>query len=147
MTVVEFSVGPPLVGGIHIGLAATLVLLMNGKVAGISGIVARSFQAVPGDTAWRVFFLVGLVIGGAATFTLHPASAHFGINVGWPLILLGGFLVGLGTRIGGGCTSGHGVCGASRGSLRSIVATATFMTFGFVTLYFVRHVLGWSLGT
>jgi uncharacterized membrane protein YedE/YeeE len=142
MEIVNFTPLPALVGGVLIGLGAVLVLLMNGKIAGISGMLARPFLGVEGDTAWRLVFLVGLVVGGALTFALIPSSAEFQLDAGWSTVLVAGFLVGLGTRVGGGCTSGHGVCGLSSGSVRSLVATLAFMAAGFVTVYVVRHVLG-----
>ncbi len=141
MTIVDFTPGRAFVGGLLIGLAATLVLLLNGKIAGISGIFARVVKPLPGDTAWRVVFLVGMIGGGALTFAVWPPSAAFALDSSWPQIVAGGFLVGLGTRVGGGCTSGHGVCGLSRGSMRSLVATLVFMGTGFATVYVIRHVL------
>lgn len=141
MTITNFTPVPALIGGMLIGLSALIVLRMNGKVAGISGIVGRLFQRVPGDTAWRVWFLVGLIGGGAAVFAGVPRFAAFQLEAGTGTLLVAGFLVGLGTRVGGGCTSGHGVCGTSRGSLRSIVATLTFMATGFATVYVTHHLL------
>jgi uncharacterized membrane protein YedE/YeeE len=141
MTIVNFTPGSALLGGILIGLAATIVLLLNGKLAGISGLVARIVRPVSGDTAWRATFLIGLIAGGAATFAFWPATSAFELDASWPRILIGAFLVGLGTRVGGGCTSGHGVCGLSLGSRRSLVATLVFMMTGFATIYVLRHVL------
>lgn len=141
MTIVDFTPASAFVGGVLIGLAATLLLLLNGKIAGISGIFARVVKPLPGDTAWRVLFLIGMIAGGALTFLAWPPAASLQLDASWPRILAGGFLVGLGTRVGGGCTSGHGVCGLSRGSRRSLVATLAFMCAGFATVYVIRHVL------
>ena len=142
MTIVNFTPWSALVGGVMLGLASGLVLLLNGKIAGISGIVSRALSPVRGDTAWRVVFLVGMVLGGAATFALWPQSAAFQMQGSWLTILGAGFLVGLGTRLSGGCTSGHGVCGLGRGSLPSLVAVMTFMGAGFAVVYAARHVIG-----
>jgi uncharacterized protein len=142
MEVVNFTPIPALIGGLLIGSAAALVLYLGGHIAGISGIVARLFTAAPAGRVWRALFLVGMLAGGALTFLLWPPSAAHGSQAGGWTIALAGFLVGLGTRLGGGCTSGHGVCGMTRGSLRSLVATLVFMGAGFATVYFLRHVLG-----
>ena len=144
MTIVNFTPVPALLGGVLIGLSAVLVLYLNGRIAGISGIVARVFRRIPGDTAWRVVFLLGMVGGGAATFAAFAGGGvpiGFDQRNGWGVLLAAGFLVGLGTRLGGGCTSGHGVCGLARGSLQSLVAVLTFMAAGIATVYVVRHVL------
>lgn len=141
MNIVDFTPVPAAIGGALIGLSAALVLLLNGKIAGISGIVARPFLGVAGDTGWRIVFLAGMVGGGALTFALLPETAAFTLAAGWVPLLVAGFLVGFGTRLGGGCTSGHGVCGLSAGSVRSLVATLTFMAAGFATVYVVRHLL------
>lgn len=141
MTIVDFTPLPALAGGVLIGAAAGLVLLLNGKIAGISGIVARTLAPVRGDTAWRVLFLVGMILGGAVTFVVWPASASFQVEGGYVRVIAAGFLVGLGTRLGGGCTSGHGVCGIARGSRASLVATLVFMAAGFVVVFVLRHVL------
>ena len=133
---------PALIGGIFIGLAATLLLWLNGRLAGISGIVWRLFFAQSGDVLWRVLFLVG-VVGGAgvyyAVFGNQPTARET-----FPLWLLvvAGFLVGYGTSLGNGCTSGHGVCGLGRLSLRSLVATVIFLFTAIVTTFVVRHWLG-----
>lgn len=133
---------PAFLGGIAIGLALLLVLLWNGKIAGISGVLSRAMTGVRGDTLWRLVFLVGLVAGAAATFRLIPSSAAFASRASTLQLVVAGFLVGLGTRIGGGCTSGHGVCGMARGSRRSIAATGVFMAAGFATVYVARHLVG-----
>jgi uncharacterized membrane protein YedE/YeeE len=131
-----------LLGGALIGLAAALLLFTDGRVAGISGILARVLVPVRGDFAWRAAFLLGLPLGATlvirATHDLHG----FAITASWPTLLLGGLLVGFGTALGSGCTSGHGVCGIARGSRRSIAATAVFMAAGVATTFVLRHVLG-----
>ena len=133
-----------LAGGLLIGSAAMLLLFLNGRVAGISGI---TWAAVSGasDRAWRWLFLLGLVIGPLVYHLMSgvPAPAPSAAPVG--LLIVAGLLVGLGTRMGCGCTSGHGVCGLGRRSLRSLAATLTFMSTGIVTVYLLRHALGGGL--
>ncbi len=126
-------------GGVMIGAAAALLLWLNGRVAGVSGIAGGLLSGDRGDIAWRALFLVGLV-GGAAIYRLAGGPLQLiEITPSVPLLVAGGLLVGLGTRIGGGCTSGHGVCGLARLSSRSLVATLTFMLAGGITVFFVRH--------
>ncbi len=129
-------------GGLLIGLSAVLLLYLNGRIAGISGILNGALARTQGDTAWRVAFIVGMLAGGAAFWWLTPHA--FTPRAGYPLHLLlpAGFLVGFGTRLGSGCTSGHGVCGLGRRSLRSLVATVTFVACGMLTVYLLRHLLG-----
>jgi len=130
-----------LAGGLAIGVAATVLILFNGRIAGISGILGGLLTLPRSDSAWRTAFLAGLV--GApvlAALAGHPAKPD--IEAGWGEILMAGLLVGIGTRYASGCTSGHGVCGISRGALRSIVATATFMAAGFLTVFVRRHLIG-----
>jgi hypothetical protein len=136
------SYGPSLLGGALIGLAASMVLLVHGRVAGISGLFSGLF--LPGYDArfFRLFFLAGLVAAGLVLAVIHPeAFARTGVP---PLaaVAVSGLLVGFGTRLGGGCTSGHGVCGLCRLSGRSLVATLTFMGTAMVTVFIVRHVVG-----
>ncbi|AFE05317.1 YeeE/YedE family protein [Corallococcus coralloides DSM 2259] len=137
------SIVLPLVGGVLIGLSASLLLLAHGRVAGISGVVGAMLGPIRGDAAWRVLFLGGLLTGGLVLAWLRPGGlpASVPLSLGH-LSLLGGagLLVGFGSQLGNGCTSGHGVCGISRGSVRSIVATLTFMATGALTVFFVRHV-------
>jgi uncharacterized protein len=130
------------IGGMIIGLSATVLLLFNGRIAGVSGIVDPSPSKSPGERAWRFAFTVGLIAGGAVMLFLRPES--FGVPTGRSLgaVGLAGLLVGFGTRLGNGCTSGHGVCGLSRMSKRSLIATCTFMGAGFITTYLVNHVVG-----
>ncbi|RKH03862.1 YeeE/YedE family protein [Corallococcus carmarthensis] len=134
----------PLLGGALIGLSASLLLLAHGRVAGISGVVGALLGPVRGDVAWRILFLGGLLTGGLLLAWLHPGGfpAPVALDVGRASLLGGaGLLVGFGSQLGSGCTSGHGVCGISRGSVRSIVATLTFMATGVLTVFLVRHVL------
>jgi len=132
-----------LLGGVLIGLSATGLLLFNGKIAGISGILGGLLSPLaPGDRGWRVGFVGGLLVGGAAIGASAPDLVANTVTRSWPAVVLAGFLVGFGTRLGSGCTSGHGVCGISRGSKRSIAATLTFMAVaGFVT-FVINHILG-----
>lgn len=128
------------VGGVLIGLAAVALLYFNGRIAGISGIMGGVLRPQQGDTLWRAVFLAGLIGGALAILWLHPASMALRIDVSDPTVILAGFLVGLGTRIGNGCTSGHGVCGVGRLAPRSIVASAVFFASAVLTTYLIRHV-------
>ncbi|MFY0567931.1 YeeE/YedE family protein [Archangium lansingense] len=133
----------PLLGGALIGMSASLLLLANGRVAGISGVVGALLAPVRGDIAWRVLFFGGLLSGGLLLARLRPESfaAPASLSAGGVVpLVVAGLLVGFGSRLGNGCTSGHGVCGISRGSVRSIVATLTFMATGALTVFLVRHV-------
>ena len=131
-----------LFGGLLIGLSAAVLLLCNGRIAGISGIVGGLLQRYKaGDFAWRVAFVLGLVLA-PVLYRLFAELPESRIDTGWAMLVVAGVLVGFGSRLGSGCTSGHGVCGLSRLSPRSLVATATFMTTGFVAVYVVRHLLG-----
>lgn len=131
-------------GGILIGLSACLLLLLNGRIAGISGILNGVFLAQKSDKLWRGLFLLGLVLGGLLFNVLLPdfnvPRQHYPL---W-LLILGGFLAGFGARLANGCVSGHGVCGLSNLSIRSLVATVTFMLSGMLTVFVVRHLLGVS---
>lgn len=137
----HFTPWASLAGGILIGLAAALLLLANGRVAGISGILGGLLRPATGDVAWRVAFLAGLFLAPLVWLTLR-AMPPAQIDHSPTLLALAGLLVGLGTRFGSGCTSGHGVCGIARLSPRSLTATACFMVAGIVTVFIVRHVLG-----
>jgi uncharacterized membrane protein YedE/YeeE len=132
--------GLALLGGGIIGAASALLWILTGRVAGISGIAGGIVHAAKGDRSWRVLFVLGLFIGGMLMHRLRPDS--FG-TAGTSLVLTvgGGLLVGVGTTLGGGCTSGHGVCGISRFSPRSMVATLVFMGFGALSVFLIRHVL------
>ena len=130
-----------LAGGALIGLGALLVLLINGRIAGISGVLGRLLSPTTEDRAWRLWFLLGLVASGLLLGGARPELGSFELTASPGRLCAGALLVGLGTRLGGGCTSGHGVCGASRGSVRSLVATLTFLAAGFVTVYITHHLL------
>ena len=141
---IDWSVFTPwsaMTGGVLIGLAAALFLLVNGRVAGISGIVGGMLHPRSGDLAWRLAFIAGLLVAAlaCATIGVQPSAT---IDASYPVLIAAGLLVGIGTRYAGGCTSGHGVCGLSRLSPRSLVATLSFMAAGFVVVYVVRHVIG-----
>lgn len=141
MDTAHFTPLGALAGGALIGLSAVLLWILNGRVAGIAGIVGQLLRPAPGDAAWRAAFVAGLVGGGVLVAALHPAA--FGLPPGGRgTLLVGGLLVGFGTRLGNGCTSGHGLCGMSRLSPRSIVATMVFMAVGMATVFVVRHVGG-----
>ena len=137
------SVAPALIGGALIGAAAALLALFNGRVAGISGIVGGLLGGpfTRGEWAWRAAFVVGL-IGAPLAWVAWRGGTTIRIDSGSGALIVAGLLVGLGTRIGGGCTSGHGVCGISRLSGRSMVATVIFMAAGAATVFVVRHVMG-----
>lgn len=130
------------IGGAVIGLAASTLLLLNGRIAGISGIFAGLLSPVKGQTAWRLAVVAGLIAGGAALLVIYPAAYPTEINMSPLLIIGGGVAVGFGTRLGSGCTSGHGICGVARLSRRSFVATGTFIATGGITVWLVRHVIG-----
>ena len=133
-----FTPWTSLAGGLLIGLAAAAFVLFNGRIAGISGILGGLLRPARGDIAWRVAFLAGLV-GAPILYGLVAILPLATVDAGTGTLVAAGLLVGLGTRYGAGCTSGHGVCGISRGSPRSLAATAVFMFAGFVTVYIVRH--------
>ncbi|WP_322023028.1 YeeE/YedE family protein [Burkholderia sp. BCC1977] len=130
-----------LAGGVLIGLAAAWLVAFNGRIAGISGIVGSLFTAAAAERDWRAAFVAGLI---AAPLMMRVAGAAVTpqVDAGWGELLAAGLLVGIGTRYAGGCTSGHGVCGLSRGAARSIVATVVFMVAGFATVFVQRHVVG-----
>ena len=130
-----------LAGGVLIGIAAAMFVLLNGRIAGISGVLGGLLRPARGDIAWRVAFILGLV-GAPLAYLLFAALPKPQIDAGYGALILAGLLVGVGTRYGGGCTSGHGVCGLSRLSPRSLVATAAFMGAGFVTVFVIRHLFG-----
>jgi len=137
----HFTPWASLSGGILIGLATALLLLANGRVAGVSGILGGLLRPARGDVAWRVAFVLGLFVAPIVWLAMR-AMPPAQIDHSPALLAIGGLLVGVGTRFGSGCTSGHGVCGIARLSPRSLLATACFMAAGFVTVFVVRHVLG-----
>jgi len=137
----HFTPWASLAGGILIGLATALLLLANGRVAGISGILGGVLRPTRGDIAWRVTFILGLFVAPLVWLSMR-AMPPAQIDHSPALLAVGGLLVGIGTRFGNGCTSGHGVCGIARLSPRSLLATACFLAAGFVTVFIVRHVLG-----
>lgn len=136
-----FTPWSSLAGGVLIGLAAALFVLVNGRIAGISGIVGGLLTPRAKDFAWRLAFVSGLVVapGAYALVASYPPPT---IDATYPLLLVAGLLVGVGTRYAGGCTSGHGVCGLARRSPRSLVATLCFMGAGATTVFVLRHAIG-----
>jgi uncharacterized protein len=139
---IAFTPGPAFLGGIILGIAAALYFLLHGRILGISGIVSGLLSPKKGDWAWRVILLLGILSApllAALIFGLHTATV---IDADWLAIVIAGLLVGFGAHYGSGCTSGHGICGLSRLSPRSLVATFSFMSAGFITVYVIRHLLG-----
>lgn len=134
-----------LFGGMLIGLSAAMLLLFDGKIAGISGIVGGILNPRTNDTLWRFVFVCGLLTGGLFFYQIAPQAFAIEINRSTSALVLAGLLVGFGTRLGNGCTSGHGVCGISRFSVRSILATVTFMATGVLTVFIINHLLGGTL--
>lgn len=142
MTIVNFDPLNAYLGGLMLGAAAMALYLLRGDVAGINGMVTGILKPIKGEVSWRILFLIGLVLGGllyrsyGGTLTqLEPAVEGY-----W--VVLAGLLVGIGATFGSGCTSGHGICGISRWSIRSIAATATFMAAAIITVFIIRHVIG-----
>lgn len=136
----HFTPWPSLAGGVVIGAAAAMFILLNGRIAGVSGIIGGLLRPAGGGFSWRFAFVAGLVLAPAAYALLSELPVPT-IGAGFPLLVLAGFLVGVGTSYGSGCTSGHGVCGVSRLSPRSLIATAAFMAAGFATVFVLRHLL------
>ena len=130
-----------LAGGAMIGLSASLLMLFNGRVAGIAGIVGGLLGASVSELSWRLAFLLGLITGPLLFSWVSDSAIAIETSTSTPLLVVAGLLVGFGTRLGNGCTSGHGVCGLSRGSKRSLVATVTFFAIAAITVYLSRHVL------
>ncbi len=135
---INFTPWASLAGGILLGLASAMFILFNGRILGISGIVGGLLRPRAVDVGWRLAFLLGML---AAPFLYSAVAGQVSprIDAGWGTVIVAGLLVGVGTRLGSGCTSGHGVCGLSRLSPRSLAATLAFMGTGFVTVYLVRH--------
>lgn len=130
-----------LAGGALIGLAAALLALLNGRIAGIAGIVGGALHPKRGDISWRLAFVVGLLLAPAVWLGV-TSLPEIRIDASYPMLILAGLVVGISTRYGAGCTSGHGVCGISRLSPRSIIATIAFMATGFLTVFVLRHLIG-----
>lgn len=137
----HFTPWSALAGGLLIGLASALFLLFNGRIAGVSGILGGLLRPALRDISWRVAFLIG-VIASPLIYSLVAPLPVVRIDADNAMLIVAGLLVGVGTRYGSGCTSGHGVCGLSRRSPRSLVATAAFMAAGFATVFVVRHLIG-----
>jgi uncharacterized membrane protein YedE/YeeE len=131
-----------LLGGLLIGAAASLLLWLNGRIAGVSGILGGLLPPARGDASWRALFLIGLIAGAVIFYGLHGQVPQPRIGFPRGLLAAAGLLVGIGTGLARGCTSGHGVCGLARLSPRSIVATLMFLVVAIVTTYLVRHVAG-----
>lgn len=129
-------------GGVLIGLAAAAMLWINGKILGVSGIFGGLLNVAHGDTFWRVTFLAGLLLGGLLLRLVYPGALAFTLDRSTGAVIAAGLLVGIGTRLGNGCTSGHGVCGIGRIAPRSVVATGVFMATAIATAVFVGEVLG-----
>jgi hypothetical protein len=141
----NFTPYSALLGGVLIGLAATILLVMNGRLAGVSSILAGVVPPRSGEAAyWRVLFLGGLIVGVLLYLALIDGAATISFDAPLPILLAGGLLVGIGTRVGSGCTSGHGVCGIARLSWRSLSATLVFMAVGGITVFIMRHMVGGS---
>jgi len=138
----SFTPIPSLLGGMLLGIAAALYVLLHGRILGISGIVSGLMHPKEGDRAWRIALILGLITApllAALFFEIRPIVE---VDADWFAVLLAGVLVGFGTQYGSGCTSGHGICGLSRLSPRSLVATLSFMAAGFLTVYVIRHLIG-----
>ncbi len=132
----------PLLGGALIGIAVSLMLYLNGRITGVSGIVSRALIRKPGDTAWRLAFVVGLLVGGVILRIVLPETLNSSLDRSVPALIVAGLLVGYGTVMGSGCTSGHGICGLSRLSPRSLVATLVFIGAGIASATIFRLLLG-----
>ncbi|MDO9365905.1 MAG: YeeE/YedE thiosulfate transporter family protein [Methylotenera sp.] len=137
----NFTPWSALAGGALIGISASLFILLNGRIAGITGIIGGLFRPVAHDAGWRIAFTLGL-IAAPLVWLLFSQLPEITIDAGYELLVIAGLIVGFSARYGSGCTSGHGVCGISRLSPRSIIATLAFMGTGFLTVYIMRHLLG-----
>jgi uncharacterized membrane protein YedE/YeeE len=136
----QFTPWSALIGGLILGSAALIFILINGRITGISGILGGLLCSTTGDVWWRIAFISGLIIA-PSIYRLFAILPTIQVNASYPILLLAGLFVGIGTRYGSGCTSGHGICGISRLSPRSLVATAAFMAAGFITVFIIRHVI------
>ena len=131
-----------LIGGVIIGIAGLILLLFNGRIAGISGIFGGFLQWKPNDTLWRFMFIVGLLCGGLLVMIFYPKALTIEITASPAVVIIAGLLVGIGSRMGSGCTSGHGVCGIGRLSVRSIIAAMTFMVTGIMAAVVFSRIFG-----
>ena len=136
-----FTPGSALIGGALIGLAAAVLVLANGRIMGISGILGGLLSGPREEMLWRAAFLGGLLVGALAATRLFAPGAAVELTAPWPVLAVAGLLVGFGTRLGNGCTSGHGVCGIARGSPRSLAATLVFFCVALATVFVMRHVV------
>jgi uncharacterized membrane protein YedE/YeeE len=136
-----FTPGPALLGGVILGIAAALFVLLHGRILGISGIVSGLLSLKAGDTNWRLILVLGILSAPFWAALLFGIHTEVVIDAGWLAIILAGLLVGFGASYGSGCTSGHGICGLSRLSPRSLLATLTFMATGFLMVFVIRHIL------
>lgn len=141
MTIVNFTPLSALVGGALIGLGATGMWWLLGRISGVSSVLGNAIGAKGPDLTWRLAFVGGLLGAGIVAAAVFPGAVHFQMDAGYTLAVAAGLLVGIGTNLGSGCTSGHGVCGVSRLSPRSLVATGAFMASGFLIVFAMRHLL------
>ena len=137
----NFTPWTALAGGALIGISAALFILFNGRIAGITGIIGGLFRPVMHDAGWRIAFTLGLILA-PIIWLLFAELPNIQIDATYNLLIVAGVIVGFGARYGSGCTSGHGVCGISRLSPRSIISTLAFMGTGFLTVFIMRHILG-----
>jgi uncharacterized membrane protein YedE/YeeE len=138
----DFTPLPSLMGGALIGVAASLFFVANGRIAGVSGMLGRALATDESERSFRLLFVLGLLLGGALLAVTRPSSFELGAAPKLPVLMAAGLLVGVGTRLGNGCTSGHGVCGIARGSIRSLTATMVFMFVAGLTVFVVRRLTG-----
>jgi uncharacterized protein len=138
----NFTPVSALIGGLLIGASAALFLVLNGRIAGISGILGGLLHPARSEIGWRLAFLAGLFVAPLVYVTFGGVPSPVELNASLPLLIVAGLIVGFGTRLGAGCTSGHGVCGIGRGSPRSLAATAVFMVTAISTVFITRHVIG-----
>ena len=144
MNMENFTPWMATLGGICVGLSAGLIFKIGGKVCGISGIFNQTLygMCIKRDYIWRLFFVIGLIAGGYMMLQVYPPSSNFDMDIPVPYVVVAGLCVGYGTRLGSGCTSGHGICGVANFSIRSITATITFMLSGMLTVFILKQLLG-----
>lgn len=138
----NFTPYSALAGGIMIGLSVTIMLLFNGRITGISSMLSELLSPSSGEWPWRLVFIMGMMLGTLFYITVFSEPLIAQRDLPFSLLIIAGFLVGFGTRLGNGCTSGHGICGIARRSPRSIIATMVFMTSGGITVFIMRHIVG-----